>query len=69
VTELKDRDIYKEDWIGLKALDKKGALKFETTKGGHMQLSDKLLRSVAKKYFGPYGRKFDDSKQEVAQEL
>lgn len=68
VTELKDRDIYKEDWIGLKALDEKGALKFETTKGQHMQLSDKLLRDVVKKYFGPFGRKFDDE-HEDAQEL
>lgn len=69
VIELKDRDIYREDWIGLKELDKKGALRFETTKGQHMQLSDKLLRSVAEKYFGPYGRKFDNEKGEVVQEL
>lgn len=69
VIELKDRDIYREDWIGLKELDKKGALRFETTKGQHMQLSDKLLRNVAEKYFGPYGRKFDNEKGEVVQEL
>lgn len=58
VTPLKDRDIYKEDWIGLKALDKKGALKFLTTPGGHMSLSDKLLEKVFKEFYGPYGKSF-----------
>ena len=69
VIELKDRNIYKEDWIGLKTLDQRGALKFKTTKGQHMQLSDKLLKDVAKEYFGPYGRKFEDDKGQIAQEL
>jgi palmitoyl-protein thioesterase len=53
VVPLRNRDIYKEDWIGLKVLDKKGGLKFETTKGPHMSLTDKLLISVFKKYLGP----------------
>ncbi|KAF1996650.1 alpha/beta-hydrolase [Amniculicola lignicola CBS 123094] len=46
VTPLKERAIYKEDWIGLKALDEKGGLYFKTTKGPHMQLSDKVLKEV-----------------------
>lgn len=58
VTLLKDRELYKEDWIGMKKLDEKGALIFETTEGGHMSLSDKLLKSVFKENYGPYGRKF-----------
>jgi palmitoyl-protein thioesterase len=53
VTLLKDRPIYKEDWLGLKTLDEKGSLVFETLKGGHMQISGKQLRSVMKTYFGP----------------
>lgn len=65
VTPLKDRDIYKEDWIGLKTLDEKGALKFETTKGGHMTLTDKLLEKVFKENCGPYGKEFG---QEAVQE-
>lgn len=60
VIGLRNRTIYKEDWIGLKALDEKGALHFETTKGGHMQLGDKVLREAFKKNFGPYGKKFDE---------
>jgi palmitoyl-protein thioesterase len=53
VTLLKDRPIYKEDWLGLKTLDEKGGLVFETVKGDHMQISGKQLRSVMKTYFGP----------------
>jgi palmitoyl-protein thioesterase len=51
VTQLRDRQIYKEDWIGLKALDKKGGLHFETTEGGHMTLGDEVLTHVFKKWF------------------
>ncbi|KAF2796981.1 alpha/beta-hydrolase [Melanomma pulvis-pyrius CBS 109.77] len=53
VTALRDRAIYKEDWIGLKALDEKGGLDFKTTKGGHMALSDKVLVEVFETYFAP----------------
>ena len=53
VTELRDREIYKEDWIGLKKLDQKGGLHFKTTKGGHMNLGDKVLKDVFKTYFSP----------------
>ncbi|KAG9234988.1 Alpha/Beta hydrolase protein [Amylocarpus encephaloides] len=58
ITLLRDRDIYKEDWIGLKTLDKKGALKFEETEGGHMKLTDKTLRKAFESYYGPYGKTF-----------
>jgi palmitoyl-protein thioesterase len=53
VTELRDRDIYLEDWLGLKKLDERGALKFETTKGDHMSLSEELLSGIFKRYLGP----------------
>ena len=55
VTDLRDRDIYREDWIGLKKLDEKGGLIFKTTNGGHMELGDKGLREVFKTYFSPKG--------------
>lgn len=41
VTDLRDRAIYREDWIGLKALDAKGGLVFESVGGGHMELDRK----------------------------
>jgi len=52
---LKERDIYKEDWLGLKALDKKGGLHFKTAPGKHMQLSEELLNKTFADYFGPEG--------------
>lgn len=53
VTPLKERDIYKEDWLGLKILDRKGGLIFDTLKGGHMRLEEDELKETFKKYFSP----------------
>lgn len=52
VTDLEDRAIYKEDWIGLKKLGKRGALEFVTVAGQHMEISDKYIDLVAEKYLG-----------------
>jgi palmitoyl-protein thioesterase len=68
VQDLRDRVLYKEDWLGLKALDKKGALEFKTTEGGHMTLSDKLLKDVFKGYYGPIGRSFENEIKDDFQE-
>lgn len=51
VTALKDRAMYKEDWLGLKGLDEKGRLRMEIVEGEHMHLSDEMLTSVFKDYF------------------
>jgi palmitoyl-protein thioesterase len=51
VTGVREREIYKEDWIGLRGLDEKGGLHFETTEGGHMQLGDEVLTEVFGKWF------------------
>lgn len=56
VTELRERTMYKEDWLGLKALDERGALQFKTTEGPHMSLSSRLLSEVFKKYLGPQAK-------------
>lgn len=53
VTPLKKRALYKEDWIGLRALDEKGGLVFKTAPGQHMQLTDEVLVEAFKTYFGP----------------
>ncbi|KAG4436297.1 hypothetical protein IFR05_008237 [Cadophora sp. M221] len=60
VTGVRDRSIYKDDWLGLRSLDEKGALKFETTEGGHMQLGSKILKKTFRENFGKMGRSFDD---------
>ena len=61
VTKLRDRKIYKEDWIGLKQLDEKDALVFVKVEGEHMQLSDKDLKRLFGMYFGPEGRTFEEA--------
>ncbi|KAF2479439.1 Alpha/Beta hydrolase protein [Neohortaea acidophila] len=53
VTDLRNRAIYKEDWLGLKQLDKKGGLEFRATKGPHMRLTDVVLKKTFKEFFGP----------------
>lgn len=53
VTPLRERAIYKEDWLGLKGLDEKGALEFGTLSGDHMQLDEGDMVDVFQKYFGP----------------
>ncbi|KAL8640985.1 MAG: hypothetical protein Q9228_002158 [Teloschistes exilis] len=52
VTWLKDREIYSEDWLGLKWLDEKGRLEFRVAEGGHMQLSEELLKDMFRRYLG-----------------
>jgi palmitoyl-protein thioesterase len=62
LTMLADRQIYKEDWVGLKKLGEQDRLKFVKVKGEHMQFSDKDLRKLFGQYFGPEGRTFEPSK-------
>lgn len=69
-TPLHNRTLYKEDWIGLKALDKKGSLSFRTTPGQHMEITDKVITKVAKEFFGPYKKKSANyGYEEVFEEL
>jgi len=53
VTHLRNRTIYKEDWLGLRTLDERGALEFRETEGEHMRLSDEVLEDVFRRYFSP----------------
>ena len=56
VTKLQERDIYREDWIGLRFLDEERRLEFRIAEGGHMQLSDKILADAFNKYFKSRGK-------------
>ncbi|KAI1457965.1 alpha/beta-hydrolase [Annulohypoxylon moriforme] len=67
VTPLRSRPIYTEDWIGLKALDKKGGLKFKTTPGNHMQLTDEVLEEAFGEFFGPFGKSATKDDQEIGE--
>lgn len=42
--------LYEEDWIGLKALDEAGRVKFVSVAGGHLGIS----KGDMKKYIVPY---------------
>lgn len=53
VTSLRDRELYTEDWLGLKAMDNEGKLEFLTIPGEHMELSEDGLRKTFEEYFGP----------------
>lgn len=53
VTPLAERQMYKEDWVGLRRLAEKGGLVFDLLKGEHMRFSDKDLKRVLREYFGP----------------
>jgi palmitoyl-protein thioesterase len=53
ITPLRERTLYKEDWIGLKKLDEKGGLVFKKTPGGHMALDERDLVDVFQTYFAP----------------
>jgi palmitoyl-protein thioesterase len=57
VTLLRERALYREDWLGLKQIDARGGLHFRTAPGRHMQLSDEVLVEVMETYFGPLNRK------------
>ncbi|KAK1972466.1 palmitoyl protein thioesterase [Colletotrichum sublineola] len=56
---LRARPIYREDWIGLRELDRKGALRFRQIPGEHMQLSQKSLNKTIQEFFGPYKKRFE----------
>ncbi|OLN95773.1 Palmitoyl-protein thioesterase 1 [Colletotrichum chlorophyti] len=56
---LRARQIYKEDWIGLRELDRKGGLRFRQIPGDHMQLSQKNLNQTIEEFFGPFKKRFE----------
>ncbi|KAI9860074.1 MAG: hypothetical protein M1824_003312 [Vezdaea acicularis] len=53
ITWLRNRELYKDDWLGLKELDDRGALEFLKMKGGHMQLDEAVMIDTFKRFFGP----------------
>ncbi|SPQ25393.1 17347551-0a19-473c-95bb-0e093a496657 [Thermothielavioides terrestris] len=55
-TPLRARKLYSEDWLGLRALDRKGGLKFRTAPGEHMKLSEELLKEAFAEFYGPLKR-------------
>ncbi|UZJ51153.1 hypothetical protein CBS101457_000473 [Exobasidium rhododendri] len=52
VIPLRQSSIYKEDWIGLKTLDKRGSLVLDLCHGVHMQIDAACQMKVFGKYVG-----------------
>ncbi|KAF9874757.1 palmitoyl-protein thioesterase precursor [Colletotrichum karsti] len=65
---LRARQIYKEDWIGLRELDRKGGLRFRQIPGDHMQLTEKNLNKTISEFFGPFKKRFASEKTSFASE-
>ncbi|KAJ6444991.1 palmitoyl protein thioesterase [Purpureocillium lavendulum] len=53
VTPLRERQLYKEDWLGLRELDSRGGIKFRSITGDHMQIPDQVLNDTMAEFFGP----------------
>jgi len=66
-TLLKDREIYKQDWLGLRKLDDKGGLVFREVEGKHMELDQENLEDVFKEFFAATEQKTKDSWADRAQ--
>lgn len=65
---LRARDLYRDDWLGLRKLDRKGGLRFRRITGDHMQFTDETMTDYMKEFLGPIGRKFgeeDAAKEEM----
>ncbi|KAF2861589.1 alpha/beta-hydrolase [Piedraia hortae CBS 480.64] len=52
VVSVREREVYKRDWLGLRVLDERGGLVFRTTPGRHMELTGEVIREVCERYFG-----------------
>lgn len=52
IVPLRNSRLYREDWLGLRVLDERGAIKMHTCHGVHMQLSDECLVQTLGPYIG-----------------
>ncbi|ROT43036.1 palmitoyl-protein thioesterase [Sodiomyces alkalinus F11] len=69
VVPLRARQLYREDWLGLRALDRKGGLRFRQIPGDHMQIGEEVLNSTFAEFLGPAGKKFAVEKEGAADGL
>lgn len=52
IVPMRLQPLYTEDWIGLRALDERGAVHLETCPGEHMELEDSCWEWIVKKFCG-----------------
>lgn len=56
VVPLRERQLYRDDWLGLRQLDRKGGLFFRSLPGDHMDIPLEVLNSTMAEFFGPWNR-------------
>ncbi|OAA43914.1 palmitoyl-protein thioesterase precursor [Beauveria brongniartii RCEF 3172] len=61
---LRERQLYKEDWLGLRTLDEKGGLVFRSITADHMQIPEQVLNETMRDFFGPLERQFPSHRHE-----
>ena len=66
-TRLQDRQLYLEDWLGLRWLDEHNRLDTGMIDGEHMHLTDEVLRYVFKRYFSKRVDVGQDTIDEIGQ--
>jgi palmitoyl-protein thioesterase len=47
IVPMRRQQLYVEDWIGLRRLDERGGIEFESCEGGHMQIGECWERVLA----------------------
>lgn len=52
IIHMKKQPLYKENWIGLKSLDKAGKVFLVVCEGEHMQLADECWKPIVKRWVG-----------------
>ncbi|KAJ2501141.1 hypothetical protein GGH96_002173 [Coemansia sp. RSA 1972] len=50
---VEDTRMYREDWLGLKELKESNRLEFVEVEGQHMQINERILRSMVSTHFAP----------------
>ncbi|KAM4058860.1 palmitoyl protein thioesterase domain-containing protein [Hirsutella rhossiliensis] len=61
VVPLRERQLYRDDWLGLRQLDDKGRLFFRSLPGDHMDIPLQVLNDTMVEFFGPSKRSFAKS--------
>ncbi|KAG7410744.1 Alpha/Beta hydrolase protein [Fusarium sp. MPI-SDFR-AT-0072] len=59
VIPLRARELYHEDWLGLRELDRNGGLRFRSAPGKHLENLPELLNKTIANYCGPWKRTFE----------
>lgn len=52
IVPMRMQPLYREDWIGLRTLDERGAVVLETCEGEHMVLTDECWQPLVRRFVG-----------------